>query len=337
MRVNQLSVQPNQMQLDGQKDCNKESQADQQANPLSISSQDSFNGSNGLNMAQVFDAAQGSEINDIISGLIELGASASGGAQPNAPIQADAAQEAGEAEGVQNDSQNNPIAALLQLLLILLQNLQAQADQTAQQEQAQQPAQQASSDPLSAMLSMLTGMGAGGGPMSAGQSGVNGISSSGGRVQASANDGEAINSRGNAQLQNSLDKIENDPVGSVLLAKARENGVKIRVGDTGGSNILGLFNPNTNEIVVRDPNNIKTIVHELGHAATPQDGNSQEEEGIVEAIGRDVVSRIETGRSLSNNELQQIANQKRTLYRELNRSNDIKNSLANLGISVGIT
>lgn len=326
MRINQAAIQPFQIQPSVQQpDVNPFTLSAPQLAPMAG---DSFSAGSGLDMAQVFEASNGSNINDILNGLIELGASVAGVATNNksnvdSPVNQPVTLDSGAAvsdaganlmdmagaaitpPSVQNDAANTQLEELLKLL-------------------------------ISALLGQNTGAPqADRGNVNAGMPGVSGIQQLS-RSAGQADDGEAINSQGNGSLQDSLDKIENDPVGSTLLAKARENGVSIRVGDTGGANINGFFNPNTNEIVVKDPSNIKTIVHELGHAATPHDGNSQEEEGVVEAIGRDVVSRIETGRSLSNQQLQQIANDKRTLYRDLGSNNGIKQSLAELGIAVGI-
>ena len=123
------------------------------------------------------------------------------------------------------------------------------------------------------------------------------------------------NTDGNAgerdALDNSLAAIAKDPEGAALLAEAERRGVTIEVGDPGAfvgsqdavdcscgqhgdgvaadraSNVAGvtLSRGGQSHIVVRDPSNIKTIVHELVHAVSTEDGNSKHEEGIADVVG----------------------------------------------------
>ncbi len=138
----------------------------------------------------------------------------------------------------------------------------------------------------------------------------------------------------NATLQATLDKIAQDPEGAKLLAEAQRQGLSIEVGDPGGPNVAGvaISRGNNTRIIVRDPNNVKTIVHELVHAATSQDGNSQHEEGIADAIGFRVAERV-TGQNLTNKSQEQIYTDKKRLYRDLGATNGIEGTLANIGVS----
>jgi catechol 2,3-dioxygenase-like lactoylglutathione lyase family enzyme len=90
-------------------------------------------------------------------------------------------------------------------------------------------------------------------------------------------------------------------------------------------------------IVVRDPSNIKTIVHELVHAVSTQDGNSKQEEGIADAIGSRVASR--TGGAavgaLAGSERQIFLN-KQEFYPDLNANNDIRATIRALGINIAV-
>lgn len=149
------------------------------------------------------------------------------------------------------------------------------------------------------------------------------------------------------QLSQSLNAIASDPDGAKLLQAAQEKGVTIEVGDPGvaagvGSdnsiNGVTLTNPNgETKIVVRDPNNIKTLVHELVHAVSTQDGNSKDEEGIADVIGSRVANRL-GGAAVGglNGSDQEIFQKKQQYYPELGQSNSIRNTLAGLGLAVSV-
>ncbi len=139
------------------------------------------------------------------------------------------------------------------------------------------------------------------------------------------------NAENDPQLQQSLQAIAQDPEGRRLLEMAQRNGVRISTGNPGGPNVLGVFiqRGNDRQIIVRDGSNIKTIVHELVHAATIEDGNSQHEEGIANIIGDRVAARV-TGRQAGNPN--QIYNRTLPLYQDLQRFNGIEQSLGRLGI-----
>ena len=164
---------------------------------------------------------------------------------------------------------------------------------------------------------------------------------------------------GSATLDQSLAKIANDPEGAKLLAQAQKDGVTIQVGDPAqfvGSadavpcncpacqasgkaqadagavvNGVTLNNGGHTTIIVRDPSNIKTIVHELVHANSTQDGNSKTEEGVADVVGYRVASRIAGTQgpdqnAVFNSKIQVAA------YAGLQGNNSIVNDLAQLGI-----
>jgi hypothetical protein len=139
------------------------------------------------------------------------------------------------------------------------------------------------------------------------------------------------NGNSRQQLLNSLNTIAQDPEGRVLVQQALKNGVTFSAGNTGASNVLGEFTPGNNHIVVGNPNDIKTLVHEMVHAASKQDGNSQLEEGIANVIGDRVSARL-AGRAASNN-AQNILSTTARLYPELGASNNIRQTLFGLGIT----
>jgi hypothetical protein len=139
-----------------------------------------------------------------------------------------------------------------------------------------------------------------------------------------------LNGVNNPQLQQSLNLIATDPEGQRLLAEAQRRGVSISVDNTGDPNVLGSFNPRTNQIIIGNPNNLKTIVHELVHSVTPEDGNSQTEEGLANVVGRRIEARL-FGRQPENPQV--TFNNTLPNYTQLRPTNDILNSLNRLGIT----
>jgi len=99
-----------------------------------------------------------------------------------------------------------------------------------------------------------------------------------------------------------------------------------------GQQINGITIPGTKTIIVSPnaPEFDKTVSHELVHAATEADGNSQTEEGMADVIGYRIASRID-GTPEPGSE-QEIFQNKIASYPNLNGSNDIINSLLQLGI-----
>lgn len=169
----------------------------------------------------------------------------------------------------------------------------------------------------------------------------------------------------NAQLNQSLARIATDPDGSVLLNRAKQLGVSIEVGDPAAAagakdvtvkgdgltdnlsvakdgsivvNGVTLSDANGNiRIVVRDPSNIKTIAHELVHAVSTGDGNSKQEEGIADVIGSRVANRLggtAVGGLTGSDE--QIYLNKQQYYPNLPTTNNIRQTLAGLGLSVNV-
>jgi hypothetical protein len=161
------------------------------------------------------------------------------------------------------------------------------------------------------------------------------------------------------RLDNTLAAISQDPEGSRLLAAAIEKGYTLEVGDPsavlggsfdansvtctqcmtaldGGRQINGVAVPSQKRIVINPnaPDFEKTVVHELVHAASDGDGNSQQEEGIADVVGFRVASRI-TG-EVQPGSAQSIYLNKMTNYPDLNFSNSIRNTLASLGIIAGV-
>lgn len=88
-------------------------------------------------------------------------------------------------------------------------------------------------------------------------------------------------------------------------------------------------------VVVRDPSNIKTIVHELVHAVSTGDGNSKAEEGIADVVGSRVANRLGGAAvgGLSGDDETIFVN-KQKLYPGLDNNNAIRQTLAALGINV---
>ncbi len=180
-----------------------------------------------------------------------------------------------------------------------------------------------------------------------------------GQAAAASAAPQSISASPDARLNSTLSALANDPEGSRLLAAARANGFTIEVGDPSaavggtfdkgniscpscqaaldaGKQINGVTLPSQKKIIINPnaPDFEKTVVHELVHAATPGDGNSQTEEGIADVIGFRVANRI-TGKAVPGDArsifLNKIAN-----YPGLTGVNGIRNTLASLGLNAGI-
>jgi hypothetical protein len=109
----------------------------------------------------------------------------------------------------------------------------------------------------------------------------------------------------NAALKRSIERIAQDPEGAKLLQRALEKGLKtISVAKYDNPNLQGLYEGDKNRITVKDPNNIDTLVHELVHAASPEDGTAKEEEGLAKRIGSRVASRLTGSRPVSESSIQ---------------------------------
>lgn len=110
--------------------------------------------------------------------------------------------------------------------------------------------------------------------------------------QAPASRFAQFNGVNSTSLQNSLNLIAQDPEGQRLLAEAQRRGVRIQVADLPRRNVLGQFNSGNNTITVENGADIRTIVHELVHAVTPEDQGSKNEEATANIIGDRVDARI---------------------------------------------
>lgn len=180
-----------------------------------------------------------------------------------------------------------------------------------------------------------------------------------GQAAAASAAPQSISASPDARLNSTLSALANDPEGARLLAAARANGFTIEIGDPSaavggtfdkgniscpscqaaldaGKQINGVTLPSQKKIIINPnaPDFEKTVVHELVHAATPGDGNSQTEEGIADVIGFRVANRI-TGKAVPGDArsifLNKIAN-----YPGLTGVNGIRNTLASLGLNAGI-
>ncbi|WP_373532711.1 hypothetical protein [Vampirovibrio sp.] len=162
-----------------------------------------------------------------------------------------------------------------------------------------------------------------------------------------------------ARLDKTLNAISMDPEGARLLEAAKAKGYTIEVGDPAaaaggaldkgsvscnhckaamdaGRKINGVTLLDEKKIVINPdaPDFEKTVVHELVHAASEDDGNSKQEEGIADVVGYRVANRI-TGKAQPG-DAQSIYTKKMANYKELNGTNSIRNTLAELGINAGV-
>ena len=161
------------------------------------------------------------------------------------------------------------------------------------------------------------------------------------------------------RLDNTLKAISNDPEGSKLLEAAKAKGYTIEVGDPlaaaggsldkgsvscnhckaamdAGTQVNGVTLPSQKKIIInpKAQDFEKTVVHELVHAATDGDGNSQQEEGIADVVGYRVANRITA--KAQPGDTRSIYENKMKNYRELQGSNSIRDTLASIGIDAGI-
>jgi hypothetical protein len=183
---------------------------------------------------------------------------------------------------------------------------------------------------------------AAGGGGGGGGGGMDGFSPAGGAGGAAAAGqstptGPAVNIQGikvDPSLAPAIEQIANHPDGAKLLEAAKAQGlteitVNSNLNPDGGAGVEGLFDPNSKSIQIANPNGdslIHILAHELGHAATANDGNSQLEERTVDALGEKIHQDI-TG-----------VNSPFTLdigaYSDLAAENGVLNSLRAAGIRV---
>lgn len=104
------------------------------------------------------------------------------------------------------------------------------------------------------------------------------------------------------KLQQALDQIAQDPEGRKLLEAAKANGLNsittnAGLNPDGGAGIQGKTYSGSegSRIEIADASSqdlVRTLTHELGHAATPGNGSSQAEEQAIDAIGSRVQERV---------------------------------------------
>lgn len=225
---------------------------------------------------------------------------------------------------------------------------------------------QATIEMFTLLLSQLAGGGAAQdtpppAPIPVGNTGNTGGLGNAGGVGGATIPNTTADAQQGARLDGVLSKVAQDPEGSKLLAAAKAKGYTIEVGDPeaaaggaldkghgvscpdcqaaldSGGQVNGVtLSGNEKKIIINPnaPDFEKTVVHELVHAATDGDDNSQQEEGIADVIGYRVANRI-TGKAQPGN-AQSIYLNKMANYQDLGQTNDVRNTLAALGIDAGI-
>ncbi len=178
-------------------------------------------------------------------------------------------------------------------------------------------------------------------PSRAAPRGMPSLDGSGGPSRAapsSANTGDLLSGIqvSDPRVRQALAQIATHPDGAKLIAAARQNGlssisVNPGLNPDGGAGTQGetYWGNGSTRIELADANSpdlIQTLAHELGHAATTQDGDSQLEENTVDQLGRRIQQDL-TGRTTPFN-LDEGA------YSNLVADNGILNSLRGLGIRV---
>ncbi len=136
------------------------------------------------------------------------------------------------------------------------------------------------------------------------------------------------------KLRQAMELIATHPDGAKLIAAAKAQGLTTiaanpALNPDGGAGTEGLQIPSQGRIEIANPNSadlIHVLAHELGHAATNGDGNSQLEEQTVDALGERIHQDL----------LGQASSFRLDLasYADLNQTNDVVNSLRNIGIRV---
>lgn len=186
---------------------------------------------------------------------------------------------------------------------------------------------------LQALLQQMQGGGAGGGEAAQAAGSVEGGGHAGHNHGAEAAEAAAAmqNASSDPALDATIQKLAQDPEGAALLQAAQAAGLKsIKVADL-PNGTQGLFQPGSKEIFIdrdllKNPSDlVRTLAHELGHAATVANGNSQAEEAAVDRIGNRIADRIEPGKRFTLDV---------NSYRNLQADNGIANDLRQIGIAV---
>jgi hypothetical protein len=138
------------------------------------------------------------------------------------------------------------------------------------------------------------------------------------------------------RLRQALELIATHPDGARLIAAAKANGLtsishnpSLNPDGGAGTEGLAIYGGGNARIEIANPNSpnlIHTLAHELGHAATTGDGNSQLEERTVDALGERIHRDLLGQASTFNLDLGS--------YSHLSFDNGILNSLRGLGIRV---
>jgi len=137
-------------------------------------------------------------------------------------------------------------------------------------------------------------------------------------------------------LRQALEQIASHPDGAKLIAAAKANGLTSITANPGlnpdggaGTEGLAIYGGGNTRIEIANPNSanlIQTLAHELGHAATTGDGNSQLEEQTIHELG-ERIQRDLTGQASS-------FHLDLGSYSNLAQDNGVLNSLRGLGIRV---
>jgi hypothetical protein len=138
------------------------------------------------------------------------------------------------------------------------------------------------------------------------------------------------------KLRQALEQIASHPDGAKLIAAAKANGLTSLTANPGlnpdggaGTEGLTIYGGGNTRIEIANPNGsnlIHTLAHELGHAATTGDGNSQLEEKTIDELG-ERIQRDLTGQGSS-------FHLDLGSYSNLALNNGVLNSLRGLGIRV---
>lgn len=132
-----------------------------------------------------------------------------------------------------------------------------------------------------------------------------------------------------------MNTIWNTPTGQKLMQNAADRGVNIQFLPDNGDNVKGLFDPTSNTITVENGTQeemVETLAHELVHAATPENGNSLNEEYMAFVTGEKVAQEAGINFNPHGNDF--WAQHVGSAYGNdgLPNDNGIAGSLANLGI-----
>jgi len=136
------------------------------------------------------------------------------------------------------------------------------------------------------------------------------------------------NVKGDPRLLQATQEIARDPEGAKLTRAAQTTGLKLQVGQL-PPGVMGATENGTITLspkaLSNKPDLIHTLGHELGHAATPNDGDSIAEEQAVDRLGQRIQQRVAPGPTF---QLDAGAYQRQGLPLD----NGIRNSLAKIGL-----